>query len=125
MKKTNRENIIEANVYGLNVGWEGGSYYTPILEMARTLGCDGIDLRKAKVVTGYRYGKASEFGISQNYRDNISEKGLSLAALKGKKEIGSSMWFSDREKYEYTGIYVTKGSDGEPIILPFGFEVFD
>jgi hypothetical protein len=122
---TNRENILQANAYGLRTGVNGGSYYTPIFEMARLLGMNGLDLSAAPVVSGYRYGDAPELGISRNYREDIAEHGLSLAAIDGGKEIGSCVWFCDRPIRRYNGVLVGTGSDDEAVILPFGFEVFD
>ena len=64
-------------------------------------------------------------GISYNFAENKSENGLSLAQEYGKKEIGSSMWFKDRKAYEYEGLKVGTGSDGETIIIPFHVEYLD
>lgn len=121
---TNYENILKANKYGMN--WTGGEYRTPILQEAMIYGMNGVDLSSCPVVKGYRYGKAPDSGISYNYRDEKSERGLSLAGLENGKEVGSSMFFNDRKIYCYEGILLPKkGSDGEPLILAFNFEMFD
>jgi hypothetical protein len=116
--KVSREDLINANTYGLKnkesfLSW----FLTPVLQMAYEMGQNSIDISDFPVVTGYRYGKAPELGISYNYREDRSERGLSLAALEGEKEIGSSMWFTDRDIFKYSGILIKKGSDGEPVIL--------
>jgi hypothetical protein len=117
------QQILTANKAGLD-----GKFYmyrTPVLQAAFDLGADGVDLANAPVVTGYRYGKASDEFISYNYANGTKEPGLSLAAVEGEKEIGSAMWFADRQKYTYTGILSGKGSDGEPVILALDAECWD
>jgi hypothetical protein len=123
MKKVSVEDIRAANRAGLN--GEFRSYYTPVLMVACQLGENGISLKDAPVVTGYRYGKAPESFISQNAAAGTSEHGLSLAALEGEREIASAMWFAGREKYTYTGILAGTGSDDEPIILCTDAEYWD
>jgi len=118
-----RDDILNANRYGLKQVYT--SFWTPVLEVAYLLGYEGVDLTDAPVVTGYRYGSAPEMFVSNNYRDNVSEKGLSLAAINGQNEVGSSVWFSDRKKHEYTGVLSGTGSDGEPVILCFDAENLD
>lgn len=108
---------------------ENGDYcawYTPRLEMAYNLGYHGIDLDFDKVVKGYRYGDCPE-RESWNFLDNCKEYGVSLAALEEQKEVGSTMWFSDRRKVIVSGLLIgCKGSDGEPLIIPLDFnEQFD
>ncbi len=128
--KTNKEKILQANQLGLhNPDWSL-SFYTPIYQMAYNLGCKGIDLSLQPDVRGYRYGVAPESGLSRNYRDGISECGLSLAVITtpGYKteEIGSAMFFSNRKKHYFKGMLLPcKGSDGEPLILMYGAEDFD
>jgi hypothetical protein len=123
-KMVTKEQILKANKYGLGGG--SGDYYTPILDAAKNLGLDGFDLSNCETVTGYRYGSAPESMLSYNYTDNRMEHGLSLAAINGGKEIGSSVWFCDRDKKEYTGLLLpVKGSDGEPLILCYGAEYLD
>lgn len=124
--KTNRDSILKANEAGLrhktddSIWW---SYHTPIYNIAYSLGKDGISLKGQSDVTGYRYGKAKDLGISHNYREDRSEKGLSLAFLEGEQEVGSAMFFKDRKLFKYTGILLPyKGSDGEPLILPYGLD---
>jgi len=57
--------------------------------------------------------------LSYNYRDQVSERGLSLANLEGEDEVGSSMFFKDRGLVQVSGVLLPKtGSDGEPLILP-------
>ena len=124
--KTNQEAILKANKYGIRHAGEFASWYTAILQIASELGERGIDLASCPIVTGYRYGSAPERGISTNYAAGSSERGLSLAAVDGGKETGSCMWFADRARHEYTGILLPyKGSDGEPLILAFGFDNYD
>ena len=108
---------------------ENGDYcawYTPRLEMAYNLGYDGIEVDFENIVSGYRYGKCPEHE-SYNYADNTKEHGVSLAALDGQKEIGSSVWFCDREKVRVSGLLISEtGSDGEPLIIPLDMkEQFD
>jgi len=115
--------ILKANKAGLAGNFL--MYRTPVLQAAFDIGAAGVDLSNAPVVTGYRYGSAPEGFVSYNYLDNKPELGLSLAAMDGQKEIGSAMWFADREKFEYTGILCGKGSDGEPLILCLQAECWD
>jgi hypothetical protein len=118
------DKLIKANQYGL----EGGeaSYYTPVLEIAARIGNIGIDLSRQPIVSGRRYGKAPETYISHNYRDDSSERGLSLMALDGHKDHWSIMTMSDRPVFNYTGILLPyTGSDDEPLILCLDAEDLD
>ena len=129
MKKTNREIYLKVNKEGLNEfnsnKFNYWSYYTSLLQIAYDLGWQGVDLSDKRVVKGWRFGKAPVDGISVNHVTNKCEKGLSLACVEGCKPCGSSMFFLNREKYKYEGLLVATGSDDEPVILPFGFDVFD
>lgn len=123
--KLTEEEIKKVNALGIqnpNAFW---FWHTPVLQKAFNLGQLGIDLSDAPVVRGIRYGKAPESGISHNYADDKSERGLSLAQEAGCKEIGSTVWFGDRKAYEYRGVKVGTGSDGETIILPLHVENLD
>lgn len=94
------------------------SWYTPRLQMAYNLGYEGIAVDFDNVVSGYRYGVCPEHE-SWNYAENRKEWGVSLAAIDGAKEVGSSMWFSEREKVHVRGLLINeKGSDGEALIIP-------
>lgn len=114
--------IRRANKIGLNNPDMIASFHTPILSVSFQMGQDGIDLSSAPIVSGKRYGKAPESGISQNYADGVAEAGLSLANIDGERECSSVIWFRDREVFSYTGILTGRGSDGEPVILPIGDE---
>jgi hypothetical protein len=118
-----REQILEANKAGLN-GYDW-SYWTPSLQIAFNLGAKGVDLSTAPVVKGWRKGKAPETFVSRNYRDDISEPGLSLMALDGQPAHWSDAFISDRKVYQYTGILSGTGSDDEPCILAFEAECLD
>ena len=104
---------------------ESGDYcawYTPRLEMAYNLGYEGIGVDFDNIVSGYRYGKCPEHE-SINFADNRKEHGVSLAALDGQKEVGSSVWFCDREKVSVNGLLISAtGSDGEPLIIPLDMD---
>lgn len=102
------------------------SWYTPRLQMAYNLGYDGIAVDFDNVVSGYRYGRCPEHE-SWNYAADRKECGVSLAVLDGSPEVGSSMWFADREKVSVKGLLIgAKGSDGEPLIIPLDMsEQFD
>lgn len=121
------ESVLRMNAKGLRdrVNGEYQSFYTPVLQSAYNEGIAGHDLSSMPIVWGIRYGKAPELGISFNYAEGKAERGLSLAQEYGKKEIGSSMWFKDRKAYEYRGIKIGVGSDGETIILPLHVENLD
>lgn len=125
--KLSPDAIREANAAGLRHrdGSNYWSYRTPVLQCAYDLGQNGVDLKDAPIVKGIRYGKAPESGISTNFQSQTAEKGLSLAQEYGKKEIGSSVWFAERKAYEYRGIKVGVGSDGETLILPLHVENLD
>lgn len=101
-------------------------WYTPRLEIAYLNGFEGISIDFDRVVTGYRFGECPKYS-SFNYRDNQKENGVSLAALDGQKEVGSTMFFEDRKKVTVKGLLIgTKGSDGEPLVLPLDmFEQYD
>ena len=118
-----KEMILKANKAGL----DGKDYFyrTPVLTIAFNLGAKGIDLSSAPIVTGWRLGKAPESFVSVNYRDNVSEPGLSLMAIEGEKEHWSAGFINDRPKYTYTGILSGTGSDDEPCILAFEAESWD
>jgi hypothetical protein len=121
------DQIVNANKAGLkHRGSETiWSYWTPVLQVAYNLGWDGVELTN-QVVSGWRYGAAPAMGISHNFADDTSEKGLALAALDGHVEVGSTIWFSDRKKHSYSGILVpVKGSDGETLILPLHVDNLD
>ncbi|MBO4498779.1 MAG: hypothetical protein J5732_00805 [Bacteroidaceae bacterium] len=99
---------------------DGGytSFYTPRLQLAYNLGYSNIPVDFDNVVSGYRYGECPE-RASWNYASNTWEDGVSLAALDGEKEVGSSVWFADREKVQVRGLLIaSKGSDGEPLVVP-------
>jgi hypothetical protein len=120
MKNLTRQKILAANEYGIKNPESFVSYYTPTLQTAYNLGCSGIDLSSMPDVTGYRFGEAPECGLSTNYRDDVSERGLSLAAIGDDKPVGSTMFFAGRGRYEYSGILLPyEGSDGEPLILSY------
>jgi hypothetical protein len=88
-------------------------------------GQNGIDLSSAPTVSGWRYGE-NVTGISHNYREDVSEYGLSLAALDGETACGSEVWFAERDIVRCQGVLLPKkGSDGEPLVLPIGGEDLD
>lgn len=100
-------------------------WYTPFLQASYDLGYEGIEVDFSKVVKAERYGDLPN-GCSYNYADNKKEMGVSASNLVGEKEIGSSLWFTDREKIVFEGILLPiKGSDGEPLLLPLGVEQYD
>ena len=124
--KTNLDSILSVNKYGMENPNGFDSFRTPIHQMAYELGQSGVDLSKQPVVKGWRRGKPPESGISSNYRDDISERGLSLMAIDNGKPGFSEMFMGDREKYNVEGILLPKkGSDNENLVLPFGFDNFD
>lgn len=123
-----REEILKANTAGLKHRETGNfwSYYTPTLQMAYNLGQKGIYLSEAPVVSGWRVGKAPESYISRNYRDDLSEPGLSLMAIYDHEvNAASALFIDNRKSYTYTGILSGTGSDGEPCILCFEAENLD
>jgi len=125
MKQITREDIIEANAYGLNHRDSLASYRTPVLMCALLWGQNGIDLSSAPTVSGWRHGK-NVTGISHNYREDVSEYGLYLAALDGETACGSEVWFAERDIVRCQGVLLPKkGSDGEPLVLPIGGEDLD
>ncbi len=86
-KVTSRESILHHNKLGLLHPDSFWFFYTPIHQLAYELGTKQIDLSKQNDVTGFRYGKSPESGISHNYRDDVSEKGLSLSHLKNEPQL--------------------------------------
>lgn len=101
-------------------------FYTPIFNAVFEMGLNGEDIDFDKIVEGYRYGAVPESGRSYNYREEVLEKGCSLACVDGEKEVGSSVWFCDRPKVRVKGILLEeRGSDGEALVLPLGIEQDD
>jgi len=127
-KVTTRRLILSINKAGLK-HYESDrywSYHTPILQVAYNLGHRGIDLSIQPDVIGWRAGKSPQCGISTNYRENISEYGLSMLYINDEPICPSMIWFAERKRYEYKGLLLPYlGSDDEPLILPYGFEVMD
>jgi hypothetical protein len=129
MKTTNRAFILAANAAGLrhrntDTYW---MYETPVLQEAYSAGWErGYDLSTQPDVSGYRYGSIPEGGVSYNYREQMLERGLSLAAVDGGAPVGSVIFFADRPKYEVRGLLLPwTGSDGEPMVLPYGVRIDD
>ena len=126
MAKVSRADIINANKSGLDNPDSLWSYHTPVLQVAYELGTRGIDLSTAPDVAGYRYGAVPTHGLSHNYRDDHSERGLSLVAINGQPAVASEIWFCDRKRVRVNGLLLPyKGSDGEPLILPYCVEYLD
>lgn len=99
------------------------SWYTPRLQMAYELGYEGIGVDFDNIISGYRFGACPEHE-SFNYAEGRKEWGVSLAAVDGQKEVGSTMWFSDRKKVNVKGLLIdATGSDGEPLIIPLDMDV--
>ena len=118
-----RNQIVEANKRGLSDQgyddiWE--MYDSPVLQIAYNTGRKGINLASQPTITGHRYGKIPSCGISRNYRDDISEQGVSLAIDKNGNEVGTVVWFLSRPKVTVTGLLMPEcGSDGEAVVLPY------
>ena len=113
----------EANAAGLRHATSGNrwSYYTAALQVAYNLGLDGISIQDAEPITAFRFGAAPENFISWNYRENCPEKGLSVYV--DGDTVRSE--FTSRKKFEYAGLPVGKGGDGETLILAFDVENLD
>jgi len=120
---TTEQQYKAANAAGLKHRTTGAfwSYYTPTLQVAYNLGLDGVSIQDVQPITAFRFGKAPENFISCNYRDNAPEKGLSVYTEKSVIRCE----FTDRQKYEYTGLPVATGGDGEILILAFDAEYLD
>ena len=126
MDKVSRADILNANKAGLDNPDSFWSYRTPVLQVAYELGTKGVDLSDAQDVTGYRYGAVPAHGLSHNYRDDRSERGLSLVAINGHKPVASVVWFCDRKRVRVSGLLLPyRGSDGEPLVLPYCVEYLD
>jgi len=128
MSKITVQHYKTAYAYGVRDAKTGGltGWRTGSLQAAHEMGMEGISINWDKIVIGERYGDLPETGRSFNYADNTAEFGVSLSNIKGEKEIGSSMWFSDRKKVEVRGILLpVTGSDGEPLILPLDIDQYD
>lgn len=101
-------------------------WYTPCLDVAYNLGQKGKEINFDDVVKCVRSGRVPNGGVSYNFRDQYSEKGLSVLNVIGEEEVGSAVWFSERTTIEVEGIRLPyKGSDGETLILPLNIEQFD
>ena len=70
-----------------------------------------------------------ETGLSHNYAADACEWGMSTAVRHDniEKEVGSAVWFAEREKVDVEGIMLPyPGSDGEALILPTkGIDLLD
>jgi len=115
--------IRTANAEGLKLRAAGYDYpgdrHTAILSIALYLGFEGVSLADAPVVSGYRYGNVPYSGISYNFRDGLSERGLSMAQLDGAKECASCIFIGDRPEVRVSGVLLPyTGSDGEALVLP-------
>lgn len=125
-----RESLLDANLYGLREHRSGAitfaSWYSPEHAAAYRYGTEGVDLSTQPTVEGWRRGGAKFGGISHNYRDDVSERGLSMMSIEGSKPGFSEMFMGDRDRHDYTGLLLPDtGSDGEPLILPYGSENLD
>lgn len=122
-----RQDYIDANKAALNGDMR--CYRTGALTAAANLGFENIDISKCESVIAYRFGAIPENGISYNYRDNECERGLSVAWLKGHKKEAKNRnmaEFADREVVRVEGLLLpVTGSDGEPLILPYGIDNLD
>jgi len=77
--------------------------------------------------TGWRYGEFTDYGRSNNFRDNKLEEGISLMEVfvngesKDKASTASTLFFGngDKEKFEVSGWWTPDvwGTDGEPLML--------
>lgn len=120
---TTEQQYKDANKSGLKHRSTGDfwSYYTPSLQIAYNLGVEGISIQDVEPIIAFRFGKAPESFISFNYRDSTSENGLSVYT--DSSIIRSE--FSDRSKFEYVGLPVGNGGDGELLILAFDADNLD
>lgn len=132
-RQIGRDDIIRVNKQAIESGPTLKSYDTPIYKVAQGAGFDKIDLSTQPDVWALRYGSAPESGISQNYADDISERGLSVFKVFGDNEfvpnntgLRYEYFFGDRPVYGYKGMLLPyRGSDGEPLILPYHFNDWD
>lgn len=100
-------------------------YHTAALDVAYDLGYEGKVIDFENIVDCVRAGNVPSGGVSYNYRDQLSEKGLSVLFVEGEPEIASSIWF-DRAEVKVSGIRLPyTGSDGETLILPLEIEQYD
>ena len=115
----------EAGIQDEKNGWYRG-YHTAIFNAVYDCGRKGVKIDFDKVVKAVRYGDVPEGGRSKNYRDDYQEDGPSVAYIEGDKEVGSSIWFKDRNKVSLRGILLPqKGSDGESLLLPLNLDQYD
>ena len=123
-KMITKKDYLSANAEGLK-----GTirfYRSPALTVAADLGFARIDLSTCDDVVAFRFGRIPDCGISHNYRDNVAESGLSVAWIKGRKKEAKARnlaEFGGRKKVRVEGLLLpVTGSDGEPLILPYGIE---
>lgn len=87
---------------------------------AFNLGFHGYPL---KAVEGWRYGDIPPSGRSTNYREQVTEKGISLMAIDDMPEPSLSAKLYEafnakgKKKINVGGYFVGFGSDGEPLII--------
>lgn len=102
------------------------SFRTKCLDKAWELGFRGIEINFDDIVTCVRAGEIPDGGISYNYREQENEDGLSVLNVIGENEIGSAVWFSERENITVKGIRLPlTGSDDETLILPLDINQYD
>lgn len=127
--KTNIEAINEAfelgKVYAKN-DWIPKSYYTPFLKVSFMVGYNECGL--GPIVNCERYGDMPS-EPSYNYREDRPEIGVSVirAGNDTKGSSGAHMFLSDRKLAQFDGmlIFGKRGSDGEPLVIPIDFEIYD
>ena len=85
------------------------------------IGFDGYDY--PQYVTGYRYGHIPQGGQSYNYRDDVSERGVSIVAVNDgamtQDMVSLAFVQCGRPVVTVTGYLHpgATGSDGEPLLL--------
>ena len=122
MNKVTEQHIRDAHAAGVkHAGTETiWSYYTTVLQLAYNAGWSGVAL--GPVVDCTRYGRLPSSGCSHNYRDDLSEGGVSCVSAGDDTDgsAGAKMFMADRKLVGFRGVLLVdkRGSDGEPLVLP-------
>ena len=110
LKKQDFEKANKLGLAGADV-----CFYSPLLNVAFDLGCNGQSIDDCEIINCFRFGGLPDTGVSHNHASDCSEKGLSVYT---DSDVIRAEFEERGNKVELRGIKVATGSDGEPVVLP-------